>query len=278
MSVVCDLPGVGRNLQDHLAVGVVVAARQPVSLVGAESLGNLLRYLLLRRGMLTSNVAEACAFVRTSPELPAADLELLFAPVPFMDHGFTKPSGHGLTIGAVLLRPESTGTITLRSADPFAPPVIDPRYLSDADGHDLRVLVAGVRLARRVFDARAFADYVGAPIEPSDDVRSDVELERFIREQAETLYHPVGTCRMGVDDMAVVDPELRVRGVEGLRVVDASVMPVIVRGHTNAATIMIAERAAELMSASRVAAVERRESRSPAPPHRRDAATPVQDP
>ncbi len=247
VDVVHDLPGVGQNLQDHLAVAVIVGCREPVSLVAAETIGNLARFLFLRRGMLTSNIGEACAFVRSRLDLPAPDLELLFAPVPFMGHGLVKPPGHGITIGAVCLQPKSTGFIGLGSSDPLAAPEIEPRYLSDPGDEDLRVLVDGVKRARRIFRAPAFARYVADPIEPGPDVQIDRDIADFIRDRAETLYHPVGTCRMGRDAAAVVDSELRVHGIEALRVVDASVMPAIIRGHTAAPTIMIAERAADLI-------------------------------
>lgn len=245
--VVHHLPGVGRNLQDHLAVAVVAACPHPVTLVAAESRLNLLRFLLLRRGMLTSNLGEACAFLRTRPELPAPDLELLFAPAPFIDHGQTAPPGHGISIGAVALQPRSVGLLSLRGPDPLVPPAIDPRYLSDAGGEDLRVLGEGVRLARLILKTPPLARFAGAEIEPGAGRRTASEIEAAIREQAETLYHPVGTCRMGRDGDAVVDAELRVHGVEALRVVDASVMPAIVRGHTMAPTIMLAERASDLI-------------------------------
>jgi choline dehydrogenase len=245
--VVCDLPGVGEHLQDHLAVPVIVACREPVTLLAAESLGNLARFLLFGRGMLTSNVGEACAFVRTRPELPAPDLELIFAPVPFMGHGLVKPPGHGITIGAVCLQPRSAGTLRLRSADPLAPPSIEPRYLSDPAGDDLRVLVEGVKRAQAIFAAPALGRYAGEPLQPGSGVRTDADIAAFVRHGAETLYHPVGTCRMGRDVGAVVDPALRVHGIDALRVADASVMPAIIRGHTAAATIMIAERAAEMI-------------------------------
>jgi len=244
------LPGVGANLQDHLAIAVIVRCPEPVSLVAAESLANLARYLVFRRGMLTSNVGEAYALVRTRPDVAAPDLELIFAPVPFMEHGLVKPPGHGLTIGLVLLQPRSRGVVELESPDPLAPPRIRPGYLSDPDGEDLGTLVEGLRLARRVFRAPALARYVGAELEPGSEVATDLALAAFVRQKAETLYHPVGTCRMGIDDLAVVDPELRVQGVDGLRVVDASVMPVIIRGHTHAPTVMIAEKAAALIARS----------------------------
>jgi choline dehydrogenase len=244
---VLDLPGVGQHLQDHLACGVIVFARQPVTLVTAESPANLLRYLFLRRGPLTSNVGEACGFVRSSAELEVPDLELIFAPVPYLEHGLVKPPGHGITVGAILLQPKSTGSITLRSANPLGAPVIDPRYLSDPDGLDFRTLVAGMKLAHRVMRSPALAAFAGEPIQPDREPRTDADFEALVRERSETLYHPVGTCRMGAEAMAVVDAQLRVRGLEALRVVDASVMPQIIRGHTNSPTVMIAEKAADLI-------------------------------
>jgi choline dehydrogenase len=247
VSVVLNLPGVGQHLQDHLASGVIVFARQPTTLVAAESLPNLLRFLLRRRGMLTSNVGEACGFTRSSPDLDAPDLELVFAPVPFIEHGLVKPPGHGITIGAVLLQPKSKGSITLRSANPLEAPSIDPRYLSDPERQDVRLLVAGTRLAHRVMRSPALAPFAGEPMLPDRELATDAEIEALVREKSESLYHPVGTCRMGSDALAVVDARLRVRGLDSLRVVDASIMPQIIRGHTNSPTIMIAEKAADLM-------------------------------
>ena len=247
LPVTADLRGVGENLQDHLMVAVIVSTTSSLSLVAAESLANTARWLLRRRGMLTSNVGEAAAFVRTREGLTGPDIELIFAPVPFMDHGLVKPAGHGMTLGPVLLQPRSRGRITLASADPAAKPRIEPRSLSDPEGQDMRTMLAGVRMARDILRLPALAQHAAEPVEPRLGVETDAELEQFIREQAETLYHPVGTCRMGVDEGAVVDPRLRVHGVEGLRVVDCSVMPTIVRGHTHAPAVMIAERAADLV-------------------------------
>jgi len=247
IEVVADLPGVGENLQDHLMVAVIVATTSALSLVAAESLRNTARWLLRRRGMLTSNVGEAAAFVRSREGLPGSDLELVFAPVPFMDHGFTKPAGHGMTLGPVLLQPRSRGRISLLSPDPAAKPRIEARYLSDPEGQDLATMVAGIRLCRAILARPELAAHGTEPVEPGPGVETDEQLAEFVREQAETLYHPVGTCRMGVDEGAVVDPRLRVRGVEGLRVADCSIMPTIIRGHTNAAAMMIAERAADLI-------------------------------
>ena len=245
--VVADLPGVGKNLQDHLAIMEVVHSKEPVTLAAAESIRNLGRFLTLGRGMLTSNVAEACGFVRTRPDLDAPDLELIFAPVAFIDHGLNPLKDHGITIGAVALTPRSRGELTLRSADPYAPPRIAPNYLSDSDGEDLRVLVEGAKLARRILDAPPLERYVGEPILPPVLSATDDDIVAHVRRDSQTLYHPVGTCKMGTDDLAVVDPELRVYGVDNLRVVDASVMPVIPRGHTHASTVMIAEKAVDLV-------------------------------
>ncbi|MFC4531976.1 GMC family oxidoreductase [Sphaerisporangium dianthi] len=236
-----ELPGVGRNLMDHLASAIMLECTEPVTLAGAESAGNLLRYLFRRDGLLTSNVGEAVAFIRTSPEEPAPDIELLFAPAPFTDHGLTPPAGHGITIGVILLQPESRGQITLDGRDV----VIDPRYLT-AEA-DVRRLVAGLRKAREAFATPALKPYAGAPMKPYEGAETGEELARYVHERSETLYHPVGTCRMGTEDDAVVDPSLRVIGVPGLRVVDASVMPTLNRGHTHAPTIMIAEKAADLI-------------------------------
>ena len=242
--VVRDLPGVGENLQDHLAVAVMVECREPITLANAESLKSLFQYLFFKRGMLTSCIAEAFALV-TPPGSTLPDLELLFAPVTDMDHGFVKPEGHGMTVAPVLLQPGSRGRVTLRSTDPFDPPRIDPNYLADL--RDVDILVYGVRKARQILKANPFKRWAGRPIDPDRAAKSDDEIEEFIRSRAETLYHPVGTCRMGTDDMAVVDPELRVRGIEGLRVADVSVMPRLNRGHTQAPAVMIGERAADFV-------------------------------
>jgi choline dehydrogenase len=246
--VVVDLPGVGENLQDHLATGTVYQCTQPVTLASAETIGNILNYLLFKKGPLTSNIAEAAAFIKTKAGLPAPDLEIVFAPVYFLDHGFGNPAGHGFTFGVVLLTPQSRGRITLRSSDPLEPPVIQPNYLSSEA--DLPVLVEGVKLARRLAHTRAFDPYRGTEVAPGSQVQSDQSIADAICSNAQTLYHPVGTCKMGNDSLAVVDPQLRVHGVEGLRVVDASVMPTIISGHTNAPVIMIAERAADLIKGS----------------------------
>jgi choline dehydrogenase len=239
-----DLPDVGRNLQDHLVGGLLATSTSTRTLYSAESRANLLRYLLLRRGMLTSNVAEAAAFVRTRPDLPAPDLELIFAPVLFVEQGLAPVPGHGFTIGTIVLQPRSAGSVRLRSSDPLEPPLIDPAYLTEPE--DLGVLLRGVRLARRLLATRALAPFVREELLPGAAVQSDDELAGAARANAHTLYHPVGTCALG----SVVDAELRVRGLEGLRVADASVIPRIPRGHTNWPTVMVAEKAADLIHRS----------------------------
>ena len=241
-----ELPAVGRHLQDHLASGLGVHCPAPITMVAAESLPHVLRYLLLRKGMLSSNVAEGVAFVRSDSSVAAPDLELIFAPVPFIDHGQTDPPGHGITIGVVLLQPESEGRITLGSANPADPPVIDPGYLT-AEG-DLRRLVTGLLMAHRLLQTEAMRPFAGEPMEPWTGAVDDETLTAHVRDHAETLYHPVGTCRMGTGDDTVVDLDLKVHGLQGLRVADASVMPRINRGHTQAPAYMIGEKAADLIS------------------------------
>ncbi|MEU7875321.1 GMC family oxidoreductase N-terminal domain-containing protein [Dactylosporangium sp. NPDC049140] len=238
-----ELPGVGAGLQDHLSAGVVVTCPQPITMVAAESLGSLARYLIGRTGMLSSNVAEAVAFLARGGGAP--DIEVIFAPVPFIEHGLVPPPGHGLTIGVVLLQPASRGTVTPASANPAEPPVIEPGYLDDP--RDLDTLLWGLRQAERIAATAALKPFVGEPMAPYDGVLDDDATAASIRRNCETLYHPVGTCRMGDDPGSVVDPALKVRGLAGLRVVDASVMPRINRGHTMAPVYMIAEKAATLI-------------------------------
>ncbi|MFG2648833.1 GMC family oxidoreductase [Streptomyces sp. NPDC048436] len=240
-------PGVGRRLQDHLSYPVTVRCPQPITLTGADSLANVGRFLLAGRGPLTSNVGEAVAFIKTRPELTAPDVELIYAPVPFVNHGLTPPTEHGITIGVVLLQPESEGRITPKGPGVGSAPHIDPGYLT-AEA-DLRTLVAGVRRAEELLAGRALAPYTSDPLAPYPGAVDDATLARSIRGAAETLYHPVGTCRMGSDEESVTDPALRVRGTQALRVVDASVMPRITRGHTQAPTVALAEKAAELIRA-----------------------------
>lgn len=240
IEVQVNLASVGQNLQDHVAAPIAHYSLLPVSVSGAGTFLNRWRHKLLGTGPLASNGAEAGAFLKSDAALPACDLEVLFSAGHYVDHGFASPGGHGFSLLPTLLKPRSRGRVRLHSADPLEPPVIDPAYLSESS--DWNVLKEGVRAARQILEQAPFARYVGAPVggevlEPADHIRN----------WAQTLYHPVGTCRMGADEDAVVDTQLRVRGVEGLRVADASVMPTIPRAHTNATTLVLAERAAELI-------------------------------
>jgi len=247
--VVLDLPGVGKNLQDHLNVNIVQRTSEPVTLDnkdrGLASLAVALQFLLFRSGPGTSNVAEAGAFIISRIGAATPDIQFHFIPAQVVNHARTKLDGHGVTLHACCLRPQSRGEIRLASPDPLQPPVIDPNYL--ASNYDLKVLIEGLRRGREMLAAPAFASWLGEERLPGAAQQSDAELEAFIRATAETEYHPVGTCKMGNDAMAVVDSQLRVRGVERLRVVDASIMPTLISGNTNAPTIMIAEKAADMM-------------------------------
>lgn len=242
-----DSPAVGSNLQDHLTTGFVAGTDSTATMFTAESPRQLLRYLTTRRGMLASNVAEAYGFVRTDPALQHPDVELVFVPVPFMGEGLIAPPAHGVTAVAILLQPESRGTVRLGSADPLAPAKVDPGYLSDPQGNDRRTLDDGLQIVERILSAPPLADRIGDLLQPVGELGAAETRHSAIEQHSQTLYHPTSTCRMGRDPDSVVDPELRVRGVEGLRVADASVMPSVIRGHTNAPSIMIGERAADLI-------------------------------
>jgi len=236
-----DLPGVGQNLQDHLDVCTLVHCRQPITYDQVSELASGIRYVLTRKGPASSNIAEAGGFVVSrlaTDDRP--DIQMHFVPAFLDDHGRNILPGHGMTIHACALRPESRGELTLRSADPLAAPLLQPRYLEQP--YDRELMIECVRLAREIFARDAFKPYAGDELYPGAQVQSDAAVLEFIRRRAESIYHPVGTCKMGEDDMAVVDPALRVRGLEALAVVDASVMPNLVSGNTNAPTIMIAEK------------------------------------
>ena len=246
-----ELPGVGANLQDHLDICTLVRSTRPVTYDRISDIAVALRFLLRRDGIGSSNIAEAGGFVRSRlAEDERSDLQFHFVPALLDDHGRHRLEGFGYTVHACALRPRSRGAIRLRSADPAAAPAIHANYLGDADGHDLRLMIEGARVARGILAQAPFAPYRGDEVFPGADTHDDAGLAAFIRRKAETIYHPVGTCRMGNDAMAVVDSELRVRGLDGLRVVDASIMPNLVSGNTNAPTMMIAEHASDLIRAS----------------------------
>jgi choline dehydrogenase len=249
VSVVHDLPGVGKNLQDHLNVNILQHATPRSTLDDKArflpSIGVALQWALSRTGPGTSNVAEAGAFVISGLGAATPDIQYHFIPAQVVDHARTRLDGYGVTLHACCLRPQSRGEIRLASADPLQSAVIDPNYLAAA--YDLKILIDGIRRGRDILAAPAFRQWLGTERIPGPAVQSDAALEAFIRAAAETEYHPVGTCKMGNDPMAVVDDRLRVRGVGGLRVIDASIMPTLVSGNTNAPTIMIAEKGAAMM-------------------------------
>lgn len=248
--VVAHAPSVGQNLQDHLDVNVQYKCILPVTAYAQVSnplktIGIGLQYMLFGTGPGRSQGLEAGAFVKSRPELEVPDLQMHLFNAPFSDHGRKVLRMHAFGLHMCALRPESRGFVALKSTNPNDAPLIQPNYLSSPN--DLRTLREAVKIARRVVAQPAFDPYRGEELNPGKDVQADNEIDDFIRRTAITIYHPVGTARMGNDDQSVVDASLRVRGVEGLRVVDASVMPTLVGGNTNAPTIMIAEKASDLI-------------------------------
>jgi choline dehydrogenase len=245
VDVVHDLPGVGAGLQDHPLVPVVWNVRSGRSLRLAESPVNLARWKALGRGPLTSNLAEAGLFTRSAPEHSDPDLQFHFLPVKFWKQAEIDPDVEAFSTLAVLVRVHSRGSVRLRSADPAWSPSIDAGYLTDE--RDLEALVTGVEKAREIASVGPITSVLADEWSPGGTVNGRDALRKTVKETLESLYHPVSSCRMGTDEMAVLDPQLRVRGIEGLRVADASAMPTLVRGNTNAPTIMIGERAADLI-------------------------------
>jgi choline dehydrogenase len=242
-----DLPGVGGNLQDHLDAAILQECKTRDTYDSANKLWTLLQYKMNRKGPGTSPIAETGGFISTQSGLSAPDVQLHFLPALVVDHGRTRPKKNGYTLHVCALRPESTGTIRLKSPSPKEHPLIDANYLAAAK--DLETLKAGVKVGRDILAQSGMDPYRAGEMEPGPAAKSDAELEQWIRARCETIYHPVGSCKMGPDNdpMAVVDHECKVRGITGLRVVDASVMPSLVGGNTNAPTIMIAERVASYM-------------------------------
>lgn len=245
IEVEVDLPGVGANLQDHPVVPVMYDSLRPGTLDDSENTVEKLRWLLFRSGRLTSPVAEAGIFVRSDTELTEPDLEFHFGPCAFESHGLKPYPGHAFTIGPVLINPRSRGRVLATSPDPSIPPRIEVNCLREPE--DIAALVAGVEIAREIASRPPLDSFRGVEKLPGRSVVGTDALVDYVRKRVELIYHPVGTCRMGSDERSVVDPELRVRGVEGLRVVDASVMPKVTSGNTNAPTLMIAERAARMI-------------------------------
>ena len=257
IKVVQDLPGVGQNLNDHFGIDIVAELKGHESLDKYNKWHRMLwagaQYALFNTGPVTSNVVEGGAFWYAGGpgSKPMPDLQFHFlcgagaeAGVPSVPKGSS-----GVTLNSYTLRPKSRGSVTLRSSDPGAAPVVDPNFLADPD--DLRIAVEGVKISRDIFGAPSMQKYIRAIRFPDDSVRTQAGYEAYARQYGRTSYHPVGTCRMGTDTMAVVDPHLRVRGIDGLRICDSSVMPSLIGSNTNAATIMIGEKAADLIRGNR---------------------------
>ena len=249
-----DLPGVGANLHDHIDIVQVVDAPQAKDLFGISIPGvwrllqGMFEWRKQRSGVLTTNYAEAGGFIKSQPSEPIPDLQLHFVIGKLLNHGRTTTLGHGFSCHVCLLRPRSRGHVRLASKDPFAAPLIDPNFLGDRD--DMERLVRGFKLMRNILSQPALAAARGRELTVSAVAQTDVQIERFIRDHADTIDHPVGTCRMGSGALDVVDAQLRVHGLTGLRVVDASIMPRVVGGNTNAPVIMIAEKAADMIRAA----------------------------
>ena len=252
IEVVHDAAGVGQNLQDHLDICTLQHSTQRITYDRVNEPKMAFDYYLRgHKGAGSSNIAEAGGFWRSPlAQDERCDVQFHFVPAMLDDHGRRRLRGDGYTLHACFLRPRSRGQLTLASNRASDKPRIQANYLSDAEGFDLKMMVECAKISREIFAQPAFDPYRGAPIFPQRSDLSDAELADFIRAKAESVYHPIGTCRMGDDDASVVDASLRVRGVDGLRVIDASVMPSLIGGNTNAPTIMIAERAADLIKAS----------------------------
>jgi choline dehydrogenase len=247
--VVADVPELGGNLQDHLDVSIIYECTKPITVYsltkGHKRILVGLEYAMRGTGPGRSNHLHAGAFLKTRGELDRPDLQLHFVNSVMIEHAKVQADRDGFTIHACQLRPESRGSVRLKSTDPFDAPLIDPNYL--AAETDRRTLRDSVRIVRDIVRQDALKLFRGPEMRPGPEVRTDAEIDAWIRATAETIYHPVGTCRMGVDPGAPVDGELRLRALKNLRVIDASVMPTLVGGNTNAPTIMIAEKAADMI-------------------------------
>ena len=247
--VVADLKGVGRNLQDHLDASIQYESSQPITLYSQSNPLNALKtglnYLLFKKGVATGQGLESGAFLKSRPDLENPDLQFHFIAALMSDHTRKKPDRHGFMAHVCQLRPQSRGYISIKSADPLVAPVIQPNYLEAEE--DRRAMREGTKMARDIFAQSSFDPYRGPELMPGAHVRTDEQIDTWIRKTAETIYHPVGSAKMGKDSASVVDAQLKVYGVEGLRVIDASVMPTLVSGNTNAPTIMIAEKACDMI-------------------------------
>jgi choline dehydrogenase-like flavoprotein len=260
IAVVHDLPGVGENLHDHIDIVQVVNAPHLKDLFGVslsglvQAIKGIFEWRKHRRGMLTTNFAEAGGFIKTSPDVTEPDLQLHFVVGKLVDHGRKPTFGHGYSSHVCLLHPKSRGRVTLATNNPLDAPLIDPNFLADPD--DMRRMVQGFKHMRTILRQPALAGFRGQELATTANATTDAQIESVIRNYGDTIYHPVGTCRMGPLNgpnshaFNVVDSELRVHGMTGLRVVDASIMPRIVAGNTNAPVIMVAEKAADMIKAT----------------------------
>ena len=264
ISVVRHAPNVGQNLQDHTCASILHVCQTTIP-YGISwrtvpwLISNVIQYAISRRGLFANNMLHAGGFVRTDPTMDRPDIQFILMPANYVPKGVGKRDtkaksrsslpttgiGHGYGLITVLLRPKSRGSVTIASDAPTAAPVIDLGFFNREE--DVETMLRGLQLGRRILETDAFKRVCSTEVLPGPDATSNQELSEFIRRYSTTVHHPVGTCRMGVDDRAVVDPQLRVQGVDGLRVVDASVMPTLIGGNTNAPTIMIAEKAADLI-------------------------------
>ena len=250
IAMIHELPGVGHNLQDHLdfTLGYKTSDTNNfgIGLTGTMRLMTaMLKWWRTGTGMIASPFAEGAAFLKTDPSLDRPDIQLHFVIAVVDDHARRLHLGYGYSCHVCVLRPYSRGTVTLKNADPMSDPAIDPQFLSDR--RDLETMIKGAKMARQILHTEPMASYAKRELFGVKDNMIDAEWERHIRARADTIYHPVGTCKMGIDNLAVVDPQLRVHGLTGLRVVDASVMPTLIGGNTNASTIMIAEKCADMI-------------------------------
>ncbi len=249
IDIVTDLPGVGQGLQDHPVAGTLIETQGTSDLAEAQTLGNLARWQATRRGPLVSNVGEAGAFFSSHDALPYPDIQIHVAPTGFYHNGIHEPVRRMVTVAPTLVDVHSRGQVRLRSADPRWHPEIDPAYFTDR--RDLEAMVAGFRRVLDIVWQGPLARFLRAPVEPATRTPTDEDLIGVIARLSQTLYHPTSTCAMGTGDESVVDADLRVHGIEGLRVVDASVMPRVIRGNTHAPTVMIAEKASDLIRSDR---------------------------
>ena len=246
-----ELPGVGKNLQDHIDY-LSVHRYNSIELIGLSLKSilfkfpfEIIKYIFAKVGIFTSTIAEAGGFIKSNEEKEIPDIQLHFIPTMVVDHGRQKLWGHGLGCHMCILRPKSRGEVTLNSSSPYDDPKIDPKFLSHPD--DMKDMIAGYKKMMQILNHESFAKYTENHVMRPIDINDDKDIEQAIREEADTIYHPVGTCKMGNDEMAVVDNELKVHGIEGLRIIDASIMPTLVGGNTNAPTIMIAEKASDII-------------------------------